>query len=104
MYAIVEIAKKQYKIEEGDSIEVEKLSLPAKRRSFTLDKVLMICDGKDVSIGRPYLKEAKVSFEILGNFRTKKIIAYKYRRRKNFHWKKGHRQVLTKLKVKEIKI
>ena len=102
MFAIVQIGSKQYKVAEGDIISVEKLSTK-KAKSVTLDKILLIKDKKDVKVGQPYVKEAKISADILGDFKAKKVISYKYRRRKgSSDWKKGHRQQLTRLKIGKI--
>ncbi len=101
MYAIVEVGSKQYKISVGDQIDVERLD-EEEGKKFTLDKVLLFSDGKDLLVGRPYLREVKVKVEVLRHFKGRKIISYKYRRRKSSHWKKGHRQLLTRLKIEEI--
>lgn len=102
MYAIVQIGSRQYKVSEGDTLSVEKL-LAKKGKSITLDNVLLIKDKKDVTVGQPYIKEAKVTADILGDYKAKKVISYKYRRRRaSSDWKKGHRQQLTRLKIEKI--
>ncbi|MFH1655603.1 MAG: 50S ribosomal protein L21 [Candidatus Omnitrophota bacterium] len=102
MYAIVQIGSKQYKVSEGDAINVEKLSIE-KGKPVTFDKILLLKDKKDVTVGQPYVKEAKITADILGDFKAKKVISYKYRRRKgSSDWKKGHRQQLTRLKIQKI--
>ncbi len=101
MYAIIEVGAKQYAVKKGDLIEVEKQSAQA-GKEITLDKVLLVSKDKKVSIGQPYLKGASIKAEVLAQFKGKKLISYKYRRRKASHWKKGHRQQLTRLKIKEI--
>ncbi|MBI4335071.1 MAG: 50S ribosomal protein L21 [Candidatus Omnitrophica bacterium] len=103
MYAIVETGSKQYKVQKGDVIEVERIAAKP-GEAVELDKVLLCTKGKSVDIGRPYLKGAKVVCDVVSNFRADKVIAFKYRRRKNSKSKKGHRQELTRLKVKEIQI
>lgn len=103
MYAIVETGGKQYRVKKNDIFEVEKLGIePGK--TVKLDKVLMYADGKKVEIGQPYLKNIKVSCEVVANTKAKKVISYKYKRRKSSRRKIGHRQKLTKLKVQEIKL
>lgn len=101
MYAIVETGNKQYKVEKGDKIDVERLDVePGK--SIKLDKVLLYAKGKSVEIGKPYIKGAAVACEVVSNLRGNKVIAFKYRRRKSSMKKIGHRQELTRLKVIDI--
>ncbi|MFA5388926.1 MAG: 50S ribosomal protein L21 [Candidatus Omnitrophota bacterium] len=102
MYAIVETGSKQYKVSKDDVIEIEKLGL-GKAKEVKLDKVLFISDKKDASVGSPYIKGAHVVCDILGEKRAKKVISFKYRRRRASSKKKiGHRQNYVTLKVKEI--
>lgn len=101
MYAVIESGKKQYKVVAGDIIEVEKLGDIKDKVVF--DKVLLVSD-KDTIIGRPYIEGAKVTAAVLKEVRSDKTIAYRYRRRKGFHRRRGHRQDLTRVKIKEIKI
>jgi len=102
MYAIIELGAKQYNVKKDDIIEVEK-QLVEDGKEIIIDKVLLVSDGEKVEVGQPYLKDAKVKVTILRQLKGEKVISYKYRRRKAFHWKKGHRQQLTSLKIKEIK-
>lgn len=103
MYAIVETGSKQYKVQKGDVFEVERLDVePGK--DLKLDKVLLCSKGKSVEIGKPYIKDANVVCEVVSHLRGDKVFAFKYRRRKNSRKKIGHRQELTKLKVKEIEV
>ena len=101
-YAVIESGSKQFMVNEGDKILVEKIDT-GKKSSLKMDKVLMLKEGKEVKIGNPYLKSASVLCEVLGEKKSGKIISYKYRRRKFSRWKKGHRQNYTQLLVKEIK-
>lgn len=101
MYAIVEVGARQYKVQKDDIIEVEKQAV-AEDKDIALDKVLMVCDGDEVKVGQPYLKAAKVKAEVLAQFKADKVVSFKYRRRKGYHRKVGHRQQLTRLKIKEI--
>ncbi|MDR3090917.1 MAG: 50S ribosomal protein L21 [Clostridiales bacterium] len=100
MYAIIETGGKQFKVSEGDVIRVEKLGAEA-GSSFTFDKVLLICDGGKVQTGAPYLK-ASVTAEVIGDGKEKKVIVYKYKSKKGFHKKKGHRQPFTEVKISKI--
>ncbi|HLD82841.1 MAG TPA: 50S ribosomal protein L21 [Candidatus Omnitrophota bacterium] len=101
MYAIIEVGAKQYNVKKGDIIEVEKLEAK-EGKDITLKNVLLLSKAKSVEIGQPYLKEYKVVAAVLGNIKGEKSISFKYRRRKSSHWTKGHRQQLTRLRIKEI--
>ncbi|MCM8800553.1 MAG: 50S ribosomal protein L21 [Candidatus Omnitrophica bacterium] len=103
MYAIIEVGAKQYPVAPGDTIEVEKQSAK-EAEEIILDKVLLVSADEQILIGQPYVKDVKVKAEVLKHFKARKVISYKYRRRKSSHWKKGHRQSLTRLKIKEILI
>ena len=100
MYAIIETGGKQYKVKEGDIITVEKLSVE-EGANYSFDKVLAV-GGEEASFGAPYLSGVSVSASVLGEGKGKKVIAYKYKAKKNYHRKKGHRQPFTKLKIESI--
>jgi len=101
MYAVIEVGAKQYVVKKDDIIEVEKQDVD-EDKEIILNKVLLVSKDKKVEIGQPYLKDAKVRAVVLKQLRAKKVVSFKYRRRKSSHWKKGHRQLLTRLKIKEI--
>jgi len=101
VYAILELGGRQYKVAPKDVIEVNKLNTEQKEK-ITLDKVLLIADGKKVEIGQPYVKGASVEAEVLRNIKGKKVLIYKYLRRKDSHKKTGHRQSLTRILIKKI--
>lgn len=103
MYVIIETGGKQYRLCKNDIFEVEKLDA-APGKTVKLDKVLFYSDGKRIEVGKPYIKNAKLNCDVLSNIKGKKVISYKYKRRKGSHRKIGHRQNLTRLKVKEINI
>ena len=103
MYAVIEVGAKQYSVKKGDIIEVEKQDAE-KDTDLILDKVLLISKEKKLEIGQPYLKDAQVTALVLDQFKGEKKLSFKYRRRKSSHWKKGHRQKLTRLQIKEIKL
>ena len=103
MYAVVETGGKQYRVTEGEEMKVEKLS-GEPNEELSLDKVLLIGDGKDIKIGRPYLKGAACICRILSQEKDKKKRVYKHRRRKGSQTMKGHRQRLTRLKVERIQM
>lgn len=100
MYAIIETGGKQYKVAKGDIIDVELLG--EDKESFSFNSVLFVHDGQKPVIGTPYIKEAAVEAEILGLAKGPKVIAYKYKRRKRFKKKVGHRQKYSRVKIKNI--
>ncbi|MDD5006062.1 MAG: 50S ribosomal protein L21 [Candidatus Omnitrophica bacterium] len=102
MYAVIQTGGKQYKVQEGDIINVEKLDLGKSKKEVSFNEVLLGVDNDEVIIGQPIIKGAKVKAEVLGDIREKKIVTYKYKRRKSYHKTIGHRQNLTKVKIKEI--
>ena len=101
MYAVIETGGKQYKVSEGDFIFVEKLDVEA-GETVTVDKVLVVADGEDVKVGAPYVDGASVTADVVKNGKDKKIIVYKYKPKKGYHKKQGHRQPYTKLEIKKI--
>jgi large subunit ribosomal protein L21 len=102
MYAVIEIGTKQYKVEKGDVIEVEKLTVAEGTKEIAIEKVLLLAKESKLEVGKPYIKGANATIEILGDFKAPKVMSFKYKRRKSTHWKKGHRQQLTRVKIKEI--
>ena len=101
MYAIVNTGGKQYKIQQGDVLRVEKI--PGEVGSpVSFDKVLMFSDGKNVNIGRPVLDNVAVKGHIVEQGKDKKIIVFKYKRRKRYRRKLGHRQQYTAIMIDSI--
>lgn len=101
MYAIIESGNKQYKVAEGDVITVEKLAVEDGAQ-YTFENVLAVCDGDKMSFGTPVVSGASVTASVIGNGKAKKVIVYKYKSKKGFHKKNGHRQPFTKLKIEKI--
>ena len=101
MYAIIEIGAKQYNVKKGDVIEVDKQEIK-EGKEIKIDKVLLLSKDKKVEVGEPYLKDVKVSAEVIAQIKGAKTISFKYRRRKSSHWTKGHRVKLTQIKIKDI--
>jgi len=101
MFAIVQVGTLQYKVAEGDTIDVQRLDAK-EGKTITLDQVLLFADGSKVSVGQPYLKNVKVSAKVLREHLAEKAVSFKYRRRKNKSWKKGHRQKLVSLSISKI--
>ena len=101
MYAIIETGGKQYKVSEGDVIKVEKLAVEA-GTAYAFDKVLFVAGDNGVSVGAPYVEGAKVAATVIGDGKAKKVVIYKYKSKKGFHKKRGHRQPYTMLKIDSI--
>jgi len=97
MYAVIKTGGKQYRVQQGDRLRVEKL-VGDVGGSVTLNEVLMI-GGDKVVIGTPMVSGANVTAEIVAQDRDKKVIIFKFRRRKNYRRKRGHRQPFTELKI-----
>src|SRR6187551_3104993 len=101
MYAVIETGGKQYRVEVGTELEVELLDVePGK--TVTIDRVLLIADGDDSTIGRPLVEDASVSAEVVNQTRGPKLISFKYRPKARSRVKKGHRQELTVLRIADI--
>lgn len=98
MFAVLKTGGKQYKVSEGDVIQVEKLEGNV-GDTLTLDQVLMVGEADQVDVGSPVLEGSQVTCEIIDQAKGKKIIVFKKRRRKNYRRKNGHRQLLTHLKI-----
>jgi len=100
MYAIIATGGKQYRVEEGDIIRVEKLEL-SENDSYTFDQVLALNDGS-LRLGNPTVEGATVSATSLGNGRAKKVVVYRYKSKKGYHKKNGHRQAYTEVRIDKI--
>ncbi len=98
MFAVIQTGGKQFTVSEGDTIRVEKLDVPV-GETVTLDQVLMVGEGEQVQVGAPLLEGCAVNGEITRQFKDKKIIIFKKKRRKNYRRKNGHRQLVTELKI-----
>ena len=97
MYAVIQTGGKQYRVEQGDKLRVEKLPGDVGAK-VVFDKVLLV-GGEALKVGRPLLEGAKVEATITAQDRAKKIIVFKFRRRKNYRRKQGHRQPFTALQI-----
>ncbi len=102
MYAIIETGGKQFKVQEGDEIRVEKLGVEA-GSSFTFDKVIAVNNG-EIKVGAPYVEGATVTASVLGDGKAAKVIVYKYKPKKASHKKNGHRQPFTSVKIEKINL
>lgn len=101
MYAIIETGGKQYRVAQGDVIRVEKLPY-AEGEAVELDKVMALSKEGQLSVGKPYVEGAKVKATVLQNGKADKIIVFKYKPKKNYRKKQGHRQPFTELQIDQI--
>ena len=103
MYAIIESCGKQYKVSEGDVVFFEKLEVEEGKK-VTFDKVVLLSDDGKVEVGAPYVKGIKVEGKVVAHGKGKKIIVFKYKAKKNYRRKQGHRQPYTKVEITAIKL
>ena len=101
MYAVVSSGGKQYRVEKGEVLKVEKLPGDV-GASVSFDQVLMFSDGEDVRIGTPVLGDVAVTGRIVEQGKSRKIVVFKYKRRKRYRRKQGHRQPYTAIKIDHI--
>ena len=101
MYAVIKTGGKQYRIQEGETLRVEKLDA-GQGTSITLREVLLIADGDNVQVGTPYLESGRVNATVKGHGRGRKINIIKFRRRKHYRKRMGHRQDFTELHIDTI--
>jgi len=102
-YAIIRTGGRQFRVSEGDTIDVDLLDVDA-GKTTTFGDVLLFADGDNVTHGDPLVSGAKVTAEVLEQRKDKKVIAFKYRRRKGYHRTVGHRRKLTRVKIKTINL
>ncbi len=101
-FAVIETGGKQYKVAVGQKVQIEKLDKEA-GTEVVFDKVLLVADGEDVSVGAPYLKGSEVKAKITENYKDDKKIVFKYHSKTRRRKKKGHRQEMTEIEVTSIK-
>ena len=102
-YAIIRTGGRQFRVAEGDTIDVDVLDVEP-GETATFGDVLMFADGKDVTHGSPLISGANVTAEVVEQRKDKKVIAFKYKRRKGYHRTVGHRRKLTRVKIKSISV
>lgn len=102
MYAIIETGGKQYKVEKGDVIQVEKLD--AEDGTEITFRTLMTVNGKTVKTGKPDLKDVTVKGKVVGQGKGKKVVVFKYKPKKDYRVKQGHRQPFTKVEITDISV
>ncbi len=100
-YAIIRTGGRQFRVAEGDTIDVDILDVEA-GKTATFGDVLLFADGKNVTHGDPLISGAKVTAEVVEQRKDKKVVAFKYKRRKGYHRTVGHRRKLTRVKIKSI--
>ena len=101
MFAIIKIGAHQFTVAEGDTIKVSRLE-GEEGKDITLDQVLLITKDEDVQVGQPFVKGAKITAKVVRHLNGEKVIAFKFRRRKNRARIRGHRQELTQLRITKI--
>lgn len=101
MYAVIKTGGKQYRVQQGDVIFVEKIDSQADE-AVTFEEVLLVNDGDQTRIGAPTVAGAKVEGKVLGQVKGQKIVVYKYKAKKNERKKQGHRQPYTKVTINKI--
>jgi len=101
MYAIIQTGGKQYRVSEGDILKIEKID---NKKSVTFNNVLMVTDGKKTSLGNPFLSSTKVTAEVLGDGKAKKVLVFKQKPRKGHRKLRGHRQQYTEIRIKNIQV
>lgn len=102
MYAVIETGGKQYKVEAGQELFIEKLNVEADD-TVTFDKVLAVGGDDGIKVGSPYVKGAKVNAKVIKNGKAKKVTVFTYKPKKNEKRKMGHRQPYTKVSITDIK-
>ena len=101
MFAVLTTGGKQYKVSQGDLIDIEKLDGNV-GDTITLEQVLMVGEGEKVEVGSPYVSGCKVTVEVIDQGKGAKVIIFKKKRRKGYRRKNGHRQLFTQIKITEI--
>ena len=103
MNAIIETGGKQYKVTEGDVLYIEKLNAEA-GESVTFDKVLAVLNGDSANFGAPVVEGASVTANVVKNGKGKKVLVFKYKPKKNYRRRQGHRQPYTKVTIGKISV
>ena len=102
MYAVFKTGGKQYRVSEGETLKIEKLEVELGKK-VTFNEVLMIADGENVQVGSPLVDKASVEAKVISQGKGKKVNILKFKRRKQFMKKQGHRQVFTEIQIGKIK-
>ncbi len=102
MFAIIEIGGKQFKVEKGGQLTVEKIDAK-EGDSFEIEKVLILSDGGKMTIGKPFVEGAQVKAKVVSQFKGEKALIFKFKAKKRYQRKRGHRQNLSKIEILDIK-
>jgi len=102
MYAVIKTGGKQYRVAKGDEVKVEQLEGEV-GDEVAFDQVLLTSNGENVEVGQPFLENSKVVGRIARQGKDKKVVVFKYRKRKGYRRKKGHRQCFTLVRIEEIR-
>ena len=103
MYAVIETGGKQYRVQEGDVLDVERIAgVSDEQKDVVFDRVLLVGEGDDVKVGTPVVDGASVSAELVSEVRGPKVIVFKFKRRKQYRRKNGHRQDLHRVRIQGI--
>ena len=102
MHAVIQTGGKQYRVQPGDELEIEKLSDVEKGGEVVFDHVLAVGDGDDLKIGRPTVDGATVKASVVTHGRGKKVMVFKKKRRKGYQVKRGHRQPFTRIRITDV--
>lgn len=103
MYAVIESGGKQYRVEEGKTLQVESIAAEP-GTAVTLDRVLLVADGDKMTVGAPVVKGASVQATVVGQGRGKKVTVFKYKSKAHYRRKQGHRQNFTALRIDKISL
>jgi large subunit ribosomal protein L21 len=103
MYAVLETGSKQYRVQAGETLDVERLEIEA-GQPYTFDRVLLVSNDGQTKVGAPTVPNASIVVDVVEHLRGPKKVAFKMKRRKGYHRTVGHRQELTKILIKEIKV
>jgi large subunit ribosomal protein L21 len=101
VYAVIKTGGKQHKVTEGEVLKIEKIDAEV-GAEITFDEVMMVKKDEQVTIGQPYVENASVTAEVVEQGKGDKVIVFKYKRKKNYQRKKGHRQLYTAVRIKAI--
>ena len=105
MFAVIRSGGKQYKVAEGETLDIELVEFPKEGdKKLTISDVLLVGNGETFSVGNPLLSGATVGLELVEEIKAKKVIAYKFRKREGYHRTVGHRQKLSRVKITSISL
>ncbi len=102
MHAVIKTGGKQYRVQPGDILEIEKLPGKEKGADVTFEEVLAVGSGDDLQIGAPFVSGASVTGNVVATGKSKKVIVFKKKRRKGYQVKRGHRQEYTRVKITDV--